>query len=74
MRTVFLTSFVMPSTKSSSSSNLLELAPEPRAFAVVDYAQAVEPFVNTDRLSATERAMLMGGACTKAYGWSPTKS
>jgi predicted TIM-barrel fold metal-dependent hydrolase len=44
-----------------------------RAFAVVNYAQAVEPFVRTDRLSNTERAMLMGGACAKAYGWSPTK-
>jgi L-fuconolactonase len=42
-----------------------------RAFAVVNYAQAVEPFVNTDRLSESERAMLMGGACAKAYGWSP---
>ena len=42
-----------------------------RAFAVVNYAQAVEPFLKTDRLSADERAMLMGGACAKAYGWSP---
>jgi L-fuconolactonase len=25
----------------------------------------------TDRLSDSERAMLMGGACAKAYGWSP---
>jgi predicted TIM-barrel fold metal-dependent hydrolase len=44
-----------------------------RAFAVVNYAQAVEPFVKTSRLSDTERAMLMGGACAKAYGWSPKK-
>ena len=44
-----------------------------RAFAVVNYEQAVEPFLRTDRLSDTERAMLMGGACAKAYGWSPTK-
>ena len=43
-----------------------------RAFAVVSYAQAVEPFLNTDRLSESERAMLMGGACAKAYGWSPS--
>jgi predicted TIM-barrel fold metal-dependent hydrolase len=43
-----------------------------RAFAVVNYEQAVEPFRRTDRLSASERAMLMGGACAKAYGWSPT--
>jgi len=44
-----------------------------RAFAVVNYEQAVEPFRKTDRLSASERAMLMGGACAKAYGWSPKK-
>jgi L-fuconolactonase len=44
-----------------------------RAVAVVNYAQAVEPFRKTDRLSATERAMLMGGACAKAYGWEPKK-
>ena len=44
-----------------------------RAFAVVDYEQAVEPFLETDRLSDTERVMLMGGACAKAYGWSPKK-
>ena len=45
-----------------------------RAFAVVNYEQAVEPFRLTDRLSDSERAMLMGGACAKAYGWSPKKS
>ena len=45
-----------------------------RAFAVVNYEQAVEPFRRTDRLSDSERAMLMGGACAKAYGWSPDKS
>ena len=44
-----------------------------RAFAVVNYEQAVEPFRRTERLSESERAMLMGGACAKAYGWSPTK-
>src|SRR5213594_2615232 len=44
-----------------------------RAFAVVNYEQVVEPFRQTDRLSDSERAMLMGGACAKAYGWSPKK-
>ncbi len=44
-----------------------------RAFAVVNYEQAVEPFRQTDRLSDSERAMLMGGATAKAYGWSPKK-
>jgi predicted TIM-barrel fold metal-dependent hydrolase len=44
-----------------------------RAFAVVSYEQAVRPFRQTDRLSDSERAMLMGGACAKTYGWSPRK-
>jgi hypothetical protein len=44
-----------------------------RAFAVVNYEQAVEPFVRTDRLSDGERVMLMGGACARAYGWEPKK-
>jgi L-fuconolactonase len=44
-----------------------------RAFAVVNYEQAVEPFLRTSRLSDSERAMLMGGACIKAYSWSPKK-
>ena len=42
-----------------------------RAHAVVNYEQAVTPFRETDRLTESERAMLMGGACAKAYGWSP---
>jgi L-fuconolactonase len=42
-----------------------------RAFAVVDYQQAVDPFLITDHLSASEREMLMGGACAKVYRWSP---
>ena len=45
-----------------------------RAFAVVNYEQAVKPFLQTDRLSDSERAMLMGGACAKVYGWSPKKA
>ena len=44
-----------------------------RAFAVVNFEQAVEPFRLTDRLNASERAMLMGGACAKVYGWSPKR-
>jgi predicted TIM-barrel fold metal-dependent hydrolase len=42
-----------------------------RAFAVVNYEQAVKPFLETKRLSDSERAMLMGGACAKAYRWTP---
>lgn len=45
-----------------------------RAFAVVNYEQAVEPFRLTDRLSESERVMLMGGACAAAYDWSPQRS
>jgi predicted TIM-barrel fold metal-dependent hydrolase len=44
-----------------------------RAYAVVNYEQAVKPFLETKRLTDSERAMLMGGACAKAYGWSPKK-
>ena len=44
-----------------------------RTFSLVNYEQAVEPFRLTDRLNDSERAMLMGGACAKAYGWSPKK-
>jgi L-fuconolactonase len=36
-----------------------------RAFAVVNYEEAIEPFLKTDRLSDSERAMLMGDACAK---------
>jgi L-fuconolactonase len=42
-----------------------------RAYAVCNLEQAVEPFRKTNRLSESERAMLMGGATAKAYGWSP---
>jgi L-fuconolactonase len=44
-----------------------------RAYEVVDFEQAVEPFRLTDRITESERAMLMGGACAKAYGWAPKK-
>ncbi len=44
-----------------------------RAAAIVSYEQAVQPFLATDRLSDAERRMLMGGACAKAYGWTPRK-
>jgi len=43
-----------------------------RAYEVVNYENAVKPFVMTDRLSASDRAMLMAGATTKAYGWAPS--
>lgn len=42
-----------------------------RAFEVVNFEQAVEPFCLSDRLSDSERATLMGGACAQAYNWTP---
>jgi predicted TIM-barrel fold metal-dependent hydrolase len=45
-----------------------------RAFAVVNYEEAVEPFLKTDRLSDSDREILMCGATAKAYGWSPKKA
>ncbi|HTE15265.1 MAG TPA: amidohydrolase family protein [Burkholderiales bacterium] len=44
-----------------------------RADAVVKYKPAVDAFRETKRISESERAMLMGGACAKAYSWSPKK-
>lgn len=43
-----------------------------RANAVVDYAQSVEAFRRSSRLSEDERALLMGGACARTYGWTPS--
>ncbi len=45
-----------------------------RTYSLVSYEQGVKPFRLTDRLSDSERAMLMGGACAKVYGWSPKKA
>ena len=45
-----------------------------RAVELISYAQGVEPFRLTDRLSDSDRAKLMGGALQEIYGWGPTKS
>ena len=45
-----------------------------RAFAMVNYDNAVTPFRLTKRLSDSERAMLMGGACSRAYRWTPSRA
>lgn len=44
-----------------------------RATNLLTYAQGVEPFRLTDRVSDDERAVLMGGALARVYDWSPTK-
>lgn len=44
-----------------------------RAVEVLTYGQGVEAFKMTDRLSAEDKAMLLGGALERVYRWSPTK-
>ncbi|MBI3515064.1 MAG: amidohydrolase family protein [Proteobacteria bacterium] len=43
-----------------------------RATALLTYAQGVEAFRVTDRLSASDRAALMGGSLARIYNWSPS--
>jgi L-fuconolactonase len=45
-----------------------------RAVALLTYKQGVEAFRVTDRLSAGDRAALMGGTLQRLYDWSPSKS
>ena len=45
-----------------------------RTAAILTYLDGVEPFRLTDRLSQSDKAMLMGGALTKIYNWSPKKA
>ncbi|MFT7650300.1 MAG: L-fuconolactonase [Candidatus Poriferisodalaceae bacterium] len=45
-----------------------------RAVELVTYEQGVQPFRLTDRLSDSDRAVLMGGALSKIYNWAPTKA
>lgn len=42
-----------------------------RAVGLLTYAQGVEAFRVTDRLSDSDRATLMGGALTRVYRWTP---
>ena len=43
-----------------------------RAVELMTYAEGVEPFRQTDKLSASDKAMLMGGTLMRVYGWKPT--
>jgi L-fuconolactonase len=45
-----------------------------RAVALLTYEQGVEAFRVTDRLTASDRAALMGGTLTRIYKWAPTKT
>jgi predicted TIM-barrel fold metal-dependent hydrolase len=40
-----------------------------RTIGMLTYAQGVTPFVRTERLSAGDKAMLMGGTVERVYGW-----
>ena len=42
-----------------------------RATQVVSYRDAVAAFRVTDRLTVTERALLLGESCARVYGWAP---
>jgi len=42
-----------------------------RATGLLTYAQGVDAFRLTDRLTDTEREALMGGTLTEIYGWAP---
>lgn len=43
-----------------------------RAVGLLTYKQGVDAFLVTDRLSAAERAALMGGTLQTVYGWAPS--
>jgi predicted TIM-barrel fold metal-dependent hydrolase len=45
-----------------------------RATALLTYKQGVDPFRETKRLSASDKAMLMGGALQRVYKWAPGKT
>ena len=44
-----------------------------RATGLLTYEEGVRAFTETDRLSDADRAMLMGGALSRVYGWSPSR-
>jgi L-fuconolactonase len=37
----------------------------------LNYAQGVDAFRLTNRISANDKAKLMGGTLTRIYGWAP---
>jgi L-fuconolactonase len=44
-----------------------------RAINFLDYAQGVDAFRDTDRISPSDKASLMGGTLTRIYGWTPQR-
>jgi predicted TIM-barrel fold metal-dependent hydrolase len=45
-----------------------------RAVGLLTYEQGVEAFLVTDRLSDSDRAVLMGGTLQRVYNWSPSQA
>jgi L-fuconolactonase len=45
-----------------------------RAIKFLTYAQGVDAFRVTDRISPSDKAKLMGGTLTRIYGWSPRRN
>jgi hypothetical protein len=45
-----------------------------RAVNFLNYAQGVDAFRVTDRISDTDKVKLMGGNVARIYGWSPTRA
>jgi predicted TIM-barrel fold metal-dependent hydrolase len=44
-----------------------------RAVKFLTFAQGVDAFRATDRISASDKKKLMGGTLTRVYGWSPQR-
>ena len=44
-----------------------------RAVGLLTYQQGVDAFRDTDRLSAADKAKLMGGTLARVYAWSPDR-
>jgi predicted TIM-barrel fold metal-dependent hydrolase len=44
-----------------------------RAVGLLTYEQGVDAFRDTDRLSAADKAALMGGTLARLYRWSPKR-
>ena len=44
-----------------------------RAVELLTYAQGVDAFRVTDRLTDADRAVLMGGSAARIYGWTPSR-
>lgn len=42
-----------------------------RAVALLSYSEGVDAFLETDRLSTSDRSALMGGNAKRVYGWQP---